>query len=209
MKSFLFICCALLFFWAVLVPGRAFLVVSETPAPADVVVQFIGPDARARHATAVNQVEQGLALLLMVPALYRLSERNSQGGLVQLPSESIRKIFPCNPWNDSMISRVMEDTHKELLLAKCAMDQLQLDSAILVSSPSHMRRIRLMANRVFDSKQYRIHCVAASGTRKADSWWPGRRDLWWMTREYPKILWFLLYAPFVQDRETQVGGHPS
>ncbi|MDO5674832.1 MAG: hypothetical protein Q4G66_07960 [bacterium] len=172
-------------------------------------VQFVGPDDHVRHAAAVGLVAQNLAPLLMIPATFHLSERNSQGELVQVPSKNIREIFPCEPWNDSKTSRLMEDTHKELLLAKCTMDRLQLDSAILVSSASHMRRIRLMADRVFEKSRYRIHCVAAEEGGKKLSWWPDNKDWWWLTREYPKILWFLLYAPFVQDKDDQFTSHAS
>ncbi len=209
MRLLLILGSTLLCLWSALVLGRAFLVVSETPAPADVVVQFVGPVDYVRHAAAVDLVGRGLAPLLMIPAALHLSERNSQGELVQVSSTNIREIFPCEPWNDSISSRLMEDTHKELLLAKCAMDRLQLDSAILVSSPSHMRRIRLMADSVLDKRRYRIHCVAAAEGGKKLSWWPAKQEWWWLSREYPKILWFLLYAPFVQDKDGQFVRQPS
>ncbi len=70
----------------------------------------------------------------------------------------------------------MENTHKELLFAKCAMDQLQFRSAILVSSPCHMRRIRLIADRVFDQDKYRIYCLAAESQTKPQSLWPKRMN---------------------------------
>ena len=176
MRPFIFSCCIFLVLSSILVTGRSFLVVSETPSPADVVVQFVGPDDYERHAKAVDLVTQNLAPQLMIPAIFHLSERNTQGELVQLGGNNIRTIFPCEPWNESLASQLMENTHKELLFAKCAMDQLQFRSAILVSSPCHMRRIRLIADRVFDQDKYRIYCLAAESQTKPQSLWPKRMN---------------------------------
>ncbi|MGD9661595.1 MAG: YdcF family protein [Porticoccaceae bacterium] len=198
MRSFLVFCCTLLFcLWGVVVLGRSFLVVSETPVPADVVVQFVGPDNIARRNTAIGLLEQGLAPLLMVPGTYSLFKRNQQGMPEQLRTPAADDAFQCRLWDNAIRSKVMENTHKELVLAKCAMDRLHLRSAILVSSPCHMRRIRLIADRVFGNKRYHITCVAAAtGQPPSLSWWPDRGQWWWLVREYPKILWFFVYELF-------------
>ena len=202
MRYFLVFCCVLLCFWAVLVPGRAFLVLSETPLLSDVVVQFVGPNDIERHARAASLVTQGLAPLLMIPGISILLEANGRGDWARMPYEEMQGTFSCRSRAGLLSAKVVEDTHKEILLAKCAMDRLNLHSAILVSSPYHMRRIRLIADRVFDKATYRISCVAAGNREESRFWWPGKKDWWWLAMEYTKILWFFLYEPFVHETST-------
>lgn len=200
MRSLLALLGVLFCLWCMAFPGCAFLKVSETPGPVDVVVQFVGPDNIARSAKAAGLVRQGLAPLLMIPGQRSLFAPNRQGELAPLRTAETAAAFWCRSWGSPLSSRMMENTHKELLLARCAMDHLRLHSAILVSSPCHMRRIRLMAKRVFDQQHYRILYVAAETDQGGQPWWPTRNDWWWLMREYPKIVWFFLYEPFLRDR---------
>ncbi len=90
MRSFLALWCVLLCLWGVVGPGRAFLRVSEAPEPAELVVQFVGPDDIARNAKAVGLVRLGLAPLLMIPGQRSLFGRNQLGSI--RPSWSVRPV---------------------------------------------------------------------------------------------------------------------
>ncbi|WP_169737441.1 YdcF family protein [Desulfobulbus elongatus] len=177
--------------------------ISETPVTAEVVVQFTGPDDRIRRDAAVGLLARGLAPLLMVPAQYSLLAMGQQG-IEQMQSHDLKGECWPHPRRMARSWSLMENTHKELMLAKCAMDRLQLHSAILVSSPYHMRRIRLIADRVFDKERYRIVCVAAATDQEGQPGGSDRSDWWWLIQEYPKILWFLLYEPFVREQNAHI-----
>ena len=87
--------------------------------------------------------------------------------------------------------RYFENTHVEMLLAKKIMDAYGFKSAIFVSSPFHMRRIKIMANRVFGSA-YDITLVSSF-----EKSYDGLLTLWDESKhvfmEYLKLIWFLGY----------------
>ena len=74
-------------------------------------------------------------------------------------------------------------------------DTEHLKSAMLVSSAYHMRRIRLIAGRVFDARKYSISCNPArwqAPFTAADWLKKERRKI--IISEYLKIGWFLVYG---------------
>jgi len=91
-----------------------------------------------------------------------------------------------------------ENTHLELLLAREMMVKLGLKSAVIVSSPYHMRRLQLISGKVFVDGGYDIglkttslksynplHCLQSGRCRKH------------VAGEYLKLAWFLVYSWFV------------
>ena len=74
------------------------------------------------------------------------------------------------------------------------MEQYGLKSAIFVSSPDHMRRIKIITERIFHEEPVRIVFVPIRVE-------PAHQDLTLsdykrMGKEYVKIIWFLMYSPF-------------
>ena len=93
--------------------------------------------------------------------------------------------------------RFYEDTHLEILHAKAMMDKLGFKSANLVSSPYHMRRIKLITGRIFDGGDYNLSCVPTRYEKtEKNLWWFNKYDLKWVLGEYLKIAWFIIYEPF-------------
>jgi hypothetical protein len=92
-----------------------------------------------------------------------------------------------------------ENTHLEVLWASQMMDAYGLTSSIFVSSPAHMRRIKIIADRVFDENPYRLAFVHTKYEKPwGYLWWTDRDGLKQVMSEYVKIVWFLMYAPFVE-----------
>ena len=88
-----------------------------------------------------------------------------------------------------------EDTHVELLEGKRIMDEMGLRSVILVSSPYHMKRIKLIAERVFTGQEYSFTCVPTPLERPfAAGDWLNKTNGMLMLREYAKLTWFFLYG---------------
>lgn len=163
-------------------PG--YLSYSEQPRKSDAVILFLGNEYRDRRAEATRLIRDGYADYLLIPAYGKLVkaadlDRSSRNGPPLRPSH-----YP----------GVYEDTHIEVLEAKKLMDRNGLTSAILVSSPYHMRRIRLIANRVFAGGGYRTTFVPTRFERPAKGFWfINGSAIRKVVGEYGKIAWFFLY----------------
>jgi len=76
------------------------------------------------------------------------------------------------------------------------MSSYGLNSAILVSSPYHMRRIKLIVMKVFDTNKGDFYFVPTSYEKAPANCWELSFTDWKKVRkEYGKILWFFLYFP--------------
>ncbi len=74
------------------------------------------------------------------------------------------------------------------------MDGKGLTSAIFVSSPYHMRRIKLIANRVFIGTGYRMVFIPTRFEKRTEGlWFLHQSDIRKVASEYGKIVWFFLY----------------
>ncbi|HBO69113.1 MAG TPA: hypothetical protein DD658_02800 [Deltaproteobacteria bacterium] len=177
-----------------LAPGV--LTCAQPPRKSDAVVLFSGPEQEARLGEAKELIREGYAKLLVIPAYgeaYRLAgnslERVTPGNLLRDRTIQIRKV--------AFYSKHYENTHVEALEAKRMMDELGLRSAILVSSPYHTRRLGLIARKVFGRGPCEV-IVGPSryqGSFRGRNWFsPSDRKV--ILREYVKMAWFLIYAPF-------------
>ncbi len=157
-----------------------------------------GPVMKARQQYARELQQKKYGRIILVPASSKII--NSDGRTVTFnkamrhdkgrsASDKTRDI--------QHFCKYMEDTHRELILGKRMMLALGLHSVIIVSSPYHMRRIRLIASRVFDSRTFRLNFTATPyGPRPSMMWWADRDQRWWVFNEWIKLAWFIIYAPF-------------
>ena len=175
---------------AVYLGAAAFLTCREPAAPADAVVLFIGPEYAERRKEARQLVEKGYADILLVPAL-RSALVMADGRLVKDP------FYMPAPFDRNQYPAWYENTHIEALEARKMMENLGLTSAILVSSPYHMRRIRIIAGQVFSHEQYRLAFRGSSHV--APGRFPAQFTRTMMRRvvgEYIKIGWFYGYSVY-------------
>lgn len=65
----------------------------------------------------------------------------------------------------------------------------------LLKQPYHMRRIKLIADRVFDGTDMRLCFVPSSYEKVAGLWWSTRaEEVKWVLGELVKIGWFGVYG---------------
>jgi uncharacterized SAM-binding protein YcdF (DUF218 family) len=178
---------------------------ADPPIKANAVVLFIGSDLEAREKEANKLLDAGYADYLIIPAYGRISMKMPQlplsltlggggrgGGDLNNDSSKTKNSGPVGNY-----PRFYENTHIEALEAKRMLDDLGLRSAMLISSAYHMRRIRLIAVRVFDAGRYSISCKPASwGTLFTAADWLNQERRQIIVSEYVKMAWFLVYAPF-------------
>lgn len=172
-----------------------YLAFSEKPEKSDAVILLVGSNYRARLNEAIQLVHEGYAKYLIVPAHNRVLEAGSDGSLIRIPSPPVPAVVP-RKTND-----MIEDTHVEIASAKHVMESLGLTSGIFVSSPYHMRRIKVIAERVYRdatrAPTYRLYFVPSRyETARMNTWFTRPYELKFVLTEYGKLFWFLIYSTF-------------
>ena len=176
-----------------------YLAYSTGGARADAVVVLLGPVFNDRDRYARDLMNRGMADYLVIPAYQKLfSADRGKLKAVFIPNDPDR--LKKNP--DSAWPPFYEDTHLELIEAKRIMRQYGQKTAIFVSSPYHMRRIRIMVGREFVRSDGL--CVMPTPYEKAPVNVCELKASDWrkVGREYLKIVWFLVYSPWVRCRLT-------
>ena len=168
---------------------------ADPPTKADAVVLFPGPDMEAREKEANKLLDAGYADYLIIPAYGRISRKADQQSLrVNKASSTTKNSGPFGNY-----PRFYEHTHVEVTEAKRIMDHFGLKKANFVSSPFHLRRIKVMTDHVFHLKNsgpiaYQIKFVPAlleSSWPKVPPW--ELKYMETMASEYIKMAWFYLY----------------
>ena len=171
------------------------LLYADQPVKADVVVLFVGPGFEDRLIEARRLVRKGYAKTMVIPA-YNCSFRMSRDGRFEdLGRCFIDQFFPAVREAGEKLPSYYEATHVEALEAKRLMDARGFRSALFVSSPYHMRRIRLISGEVFDPVHYTVRFVPAGSVEaKNRSKRFDPASLRWQASELVKIGWFKAYS---------------
>jgi hypothetical protein len=181
----------------IIIYAPRYLLYSSDYRKVDAIVLFLGPDFLARQKGANKLINEGMADYLIVPAYHKVYRIADKGSIKSLsPDLSLRR---------SMKERAMlnpapyyyEDTHVEAVEARKMMSDYKLKSAIFVSSPYHMRRIKLIVGNVFtgkDGQKGGFYFVPTMYEKAPRNFWELTLTNWkkvgW---EYIKITWFCFY----------------
>jgi uncharacterized SAM-binding protein YcdF (DUF218 family) len=176
-------------FFVALYYGPRYLTYADKPLRSDALVLFVGLDNKARQEDANRLMSEGYARYLFIPAYGRITEATS----LSSPAGA-KKVNPELIISGLKPRRYFENTHVEVLEAKRMLEQYGLKSAIFVSSPDHMRRIKIIAERIFPEEAVRIVFVPIRVEPAHQD--PMLSDYRRMGKEYVKIIWFLIYSSF-------------
>jgi uncharacterized SAM-binding protein YcdF (DUF218 family) len=138
---------AIIFCYILLIVGREFLVISEEPKKADVIIVLSGGVGRLEKAVELYHAGYGDYLMLSranVPGM--TAERAIELGV---PKERL------------ILEEKATSTYNTGIYTKDLMESYQLTSAIIVSSDYHMRRTKLSFERVFKDSEIERTYVAA------------------------------------------------
>lgn len=174
-----------------------FLNYSNVPRKADAIVLFVGPGNEGRLKEAQQLIHDGYASYLIISAYGEVFMETNNGAFERISNQSAPQEKILLTRKAGYYRNYIEDTHVEALEAKRMLDARGLRSAVLVSSPYHMRRIRIIAGSVFRKGRYSISFVPTrfeSQFTFAD--WRDRHNRQTMLRELVKIGWFLVYELF-------------
>jgi len=183
-----------------------YLTYTDTPLKSDTIVLLAGANIETKKEEAHRLINQGLATHLIIPALKNSLHRAPNGIFTYATTDKITKQALNIKFNSSNRNKhskshwSYERTHIEVMVAKEMMQTNGFTSAIFMSHPYHMRRIKLIAARVFNEKDFRLYFVPAKYEKlNKNKWWISKIDRQWVLSEYIKIAWFLLYTyvPFL------------
>jgi uncharacterized SAM-binding protein YcdF (DUF218 family) len=193
----LFVCLAILVLGILFAPG--FLVYSHPLDKADCIIVMVGSDQRKRNQGGEELLKEGRGEALLIPA-YRQVAFAEGSGIGKRERVGVTSGIKTRRTIFGHSFRVVENSHLEMMLGKKMMDKLGFHSAVIVSSPYHMRRLKLIAGKVFGGGKYRIGFEPTpfekQGTFDLPRSW---KDFENVATEYLKIGWFLVYSMFVSD----------
>ena len=170
-----------------------YLLYASAPFKADAVVLLLGPDEAARRKQADELIANGWAKYLIVPWEGRIVETQVSQALV-----TPRKATSIARGIKTDLERAyVERTHIEVLQTRKLLEHIGATRVLFVSSPYHMRRIKIMSGRLFDPQVFEMAYVPAVQDAPQTPWFFSWKDIQWVFSEWAKILWFLIYAPFV------------
>jgi uncharacterized SAM-binding protein YcdF (DUF218 family) len=174
-----------------------YLLYSSPFKKVDAVVILLGPDFNARQKEANDLIISGMADYLIIPA-YSKAYRVFDKGAIKYLSANYPESKTAKK-NGNGPPRFYEDTHWELIEAKKSMSHYGLRSAIFVSSPYHMRRIKVIVLKLFNENSGPFYFIPTHYEKASALFWEMSWADWRkVAREYGKILWFLLYSPWAK-----------
>jgi hypothetical protein len=175
-------------------PG--YLIYQDPPRKADCIIPLLGLEYLDRKKEAYQLITEGYSKILLVPPRYRLV--HVRDGMKKEPEQVKEELSELSilAYKENPRYRWHENTHIELILAKEYMMAYGFSSAIVVSSPYHMRRVKILTHYVFPENEYAITCIPDRYEDTCVPWWSTRQGFAWVTREYAKIGWFLVYHRF-------------
>jgi hypothetical protein len=184
----------LTFIIVLIVFAPSYLTYVDSPEKSDVVVLFSGNDFKARKKKTKQLIASGYSKYLVIPDYDKVFRSSNSGSLIPIKQNTLqqRKFITYRKKHDK---GYFERTHIEVLHAKAMMDGLGFESAMFVSSPYHIRRVRMIANKIFNSAKYDLHFIPTRSEKiNKLFWWAYKYDRNWVVNEYIKITWFCLYT---------------
>ncbi|MCM3791205.1 YdcF family protein [Domibacillus indicus] len=151
--------------------ARMFLVVDEQPTEAEVIITLSGDTGRLRKA--VELYNKGYSSKIM------LSNAAEPG---TTPEEAVTLGVP---EQDLLLETEATSTYTNALYTKTLMVEQGFDSAIVVSSDYHMRRVKLIFDQVY--KNSGIELTYVSSLRNDEAWYRDKKNIRLTLKEFIKL----------------------
>lgn len=179
---FLIVIVICLSFWG----AGYFLIVNEPPQKSDIIIVLAG-DKGHRLDYAVGLYHKGYSSQLLI-----------SGGPVYL-NTTMAELMAKHamelgvPKDAIILEKESNSTYQNALFSKSILQERQLNSALVVSSSYHMRRVRYTFNKVFqDTTMNLIYCAADEPQYNPGHWWSNNRSTLQTVTEYMKLLGYMM-----------------
>lgn len=164
----------LLFIMMIVKSAGNFLVVDETPVKSDVIIVLSGGEGRLEKGVMLYKEGYAPYLLLSNGSVDQLYERALQLGM---PTDSI------------IVENQSTSTLENAWFSKKVMQKHQFHSAIVVSSNSHMRRVKVLFDQTFKHSAIRlIYSTGVNPSYNPNQWWQTKEDRYTTLTEYIKLV---------------------
>ncbi|WP_018394764.1 YdcF family protein [Bacillus sp. 37MA] len=154
-----------------MIAGRGFLVVDEEPKKADVIIVLSGDTGRLERAAALYK--EGYSDYVMLSIASEEGLRAQQATELGVANAAL------------LLEKKATSTYTNAVYTKELMATHSLRSAIVVSSDYHMRRVKLIFDRVYKDSGIELTYVASQ--RNDQMWYKDRANVWHTFTEFVKI----------------------
>ena len=128
-----------------------YLTYMELPTKSEAIIVLVGNDDATKFRKAQTLLDAKLADQLIVPSRVKFKLYNNDI-LLYDANENIPSSVNCTRWH--IFDLQPEETHIEMLIAKEKMERENISSAMVISHPFHMRRVKIIASKVFRNSGY-------------------------------------------------------
>ncbi len=152
-----------------------FLVINEEPVKSDVIIMLSGG--------GIERLEKSVELYQQVYAPFLIISNGSEDNLAQAAQTmGVAR-------NSLILENKAKSTRDNAFYSKELMVKYQFDSAIVISSNFHMRRVKSNFTQVFRGSGIRLTFTSASRTGyNPDQWWSTKTDRKTTVVEYIKLV---------------------
>ncbi len=184
-------------FIIVYVYAFTYLHYSDKPEKSDTLVLFLGPVTQERIKEARQLLIERYSKILIIPSQHLTFPAHHEVFTLVNGRIKKNKHFHKKQIDRSCYPPYYQNTHVEALEAKKMMDMAGYTSAIFVSAPYHLRRIRIISERIFSKKEYKLKFIGSRYSQQ-DSYlsifsWSNTKQV---IIEYYKIVVFFLYHTY-------------
>jgi len=164
-----------------------FLVVQDQLEKADAILVLAGDANGERTAQAVALYKAGWAPKIIMsggPAVWNLTYAQNMRNQAQFLGVQPKDIF---------IQDKSESTYEDIKYSLPLLENMGMKKLILVSSPYHMRRMTLVARKMYNPKGIKVIPYPVQNAKwKADKWWTRHEDTQLVIWEYMAMIEYLL-----------------
>ena len=164
------------------------LTVSQNPQRSDIIIVLSGSEGRVEKALGL--MEEDYSDFLVLTNAYGFSEQDYKHIESTVPAEDVIKDFESHSTLDSAY------------YSRKLMEELRVQSAIIVSSDYHLRRAKLNYERAFKNSDIELKFVASDSNYQSDFWWTDNFSIRITGSEYIKLVGNLvgIHGPFAKKK---------
>ncbi|MCZ6676131.1 MAG: YdcF family protein [Candidatus Poribacteria bacterium] len=166
--------------------GAHYLIVETEIAPSDVIIVLGGGTERVREGTNLYHRQYAPHLLFTGGGIqFRLAHVYLDWGRILRYAARIEGVPP----KAMLVDMGSTSTYEDAVNTRRMLEARGWTSAIVVSSIYHMRRARMIFEKVYDGSGIRLHYRPAPSDRfHPDGWWKYERDMIYVVEEYIKLV---------------------